>query len=848
MYKINDLIEFLRLDRRYGEAEAQDTGTGQSQVSALSLLHHEERTIGREEFNNLNIYIRIFDLLDRFSADHFYILPLPGKNVFYIKIGEEGEFLNLETSRSETGINEAALQQISIDYATYDYIYDKNAREVIILKENLREVAVFGDSEFFDPEKIGISSGTYAYNYSKPISTFSQFINGILKLLEFMINPLGAAGNKKKDVEISVKKKGTIYLVPTIYNAGDAYYLCYYYTRIRKKLSYQITEADIALKLKFSGKEPFLSFLNETIFTQKTFGYLASQHEERRAALVDDFKRIIIAPLENQLRSGSVFGYYDAMRTLYYLTDDIALTLSSDGLWTIFEYAVGRNSLTNKLSLEEEAIFIKLLEAIAANEKAKKNFLIRMLQKKDEKTTYLQFLFERIQGENGLAFCNLVNKAWKKSRFTNPDPEENKEFKNTDGPLLLPYESEKWLGFYFSNASVSFNKQDSLSVAFDTGQKELKIVRSKDDSGIAVDDVRMESIIAHYIYHPFYPVFLKNIEEQETEVKLDTIVPAFMLLANADQQFGHNVVKTGEYALDAVTTLSGVGNIAKFRHLAKLGKAKSAIATVRLAAGTVEITSGAANTLLKLTGLEDTKGGSALRDYLFWLELLSLSGEITIAIKNGLKKSAKEVLEHEDELYISAKNADETSQIDDVIEELEEVAGLDLMAKPQRIGNLGGKVLRTSQIRKLRRQLKEKGILLILEEDIKLSKLGKIKNKEVIKAFEPVYLGGVKFDKLNDLFYTMRNEGLAGAYDARTRQFFLTENPTEYLVFHEMSHVKHFEELGEAYHKLPAWEKETYVFKEIWKQKHLHTKEELEHALEYVNSVREKARQKLIKL
>jgi hypothetical protein len=72
---------------------------------------------------------------------------------------------------------------------------------------------------------------------------------------------------------------------------------------------------------------------------------------------------------------------------------------------------------------------------------------------------------------------------------------------------------------------VSFNKESHLQVAFDTGEKEYKTVKRKDEFGVAVDDVEIKSIIAHYTYHTFYPVFLKNIEEQKTEIRLDTIIP-----------------------------------------------------------------------------------------------------------------------------------------------------------------------------------------------------------------------------------------------------------------------------------------------------------------------------------
>ena len=782
-------------------------------------------------------------ILEAFEASYFYVLSLSNKNVFYIKVPEENnEFLNLETRLSET-LDEESLQKIEINSATHDYFYDKNAREIIISSHNLAEIPVFGDNIFFDPEKIGITTSNYTYKYSKPISTFGQFINGILKFLEYMVNPFGSS-DKKQDVEISVKKKGTINLIPTIFKAGDIFYVYYYYSSIRKKLFYKIGEEDIALKLKFNDKEPFLCFLNETIFSQNNFYYLENQKEERRTALIDDFKQMIIKPLENNLRNSNVARYYDAMKTLYYLSDDIAMSLSSDGLWTIFEYAIERNTLTNKLSLEEETIFIKLLEAIANNEKTKVNFFNRLLQKKDGEITFLKFLFDRLHGENGLAFCNLINKVWKNTRFINPYSEENKEFKATDGPVYLPYESQKHLGFYFSNASVSFGKESDIKVAFDTGKTALETVKTKDDSGVYVDDVREKSIMAHYTYHPLYPIYLSNIESQETSIKLDIMIPAFMLLANGNQQFWHNVIKTGEYALDIITTFSGIGNIAKFRHLARLGEAGSLIAKIKLGAGIVEVTSGVTNTLLKITGFEDTETGKALQQYLFYLELLSLSGEITVAIKNGLQKSAKEVVEHSDDLEKQLDDLVEQGQIsrnvaDELLDNLEVLGELDLMAT-RKIGNLGGKVATEKQIRQLRGVLKQKGINLILEGDI----------KNALNLYKPIVINGNKFDNPNDLFRFMKDNDFVGGFNAETKQFILPrklidfekkiyENPTEIVLFHEMKHLEHFEEVGEiAYNKLNTLQKETYVWNKILAERGKWTQAELNEALVYINRIR----------
>jgi len=665
MYKINELIEFLRLDRRYDEATSQSKGADSNTISLTSIIAHVNRIVDRKEFENMDVYIRIVNVLEHYQPALFHVLALPNKTVFYIKTDEKnGEFINLETNRSETVENQQELQEIEIGLY-HDYIYDKNNREVVMVSHNLQEVPLFNDLAVFDPEQIGIETGTYTYHYSKPVSTFGQFVNALLKLIEIVANPFSSMGDKKQNVEIEVKKKGAIYLVPSIgFDSSGNYCLDYYYSSSGKKLFYKMNEQDIAMTLKFNAQEPFLSFLNETIFTQKNFEYLGEPYQERRADLIDDFHEMIIKPLENKLRNNHVFTYYDAMTTLYYLTDDIVMTLSSDSLWSIFEYAVSRDSLTNKLSLEEESIFIKLLEAISNNEKAKIYFLSRLLQKKDPETTYLQFLFERLHGENGLAFCNLVNKIWKASRFANPYSDKNEEFKYTDSPIFLPYESEKYLGFYFSNAKIAFNKENNINVDFDTDKKELKTVKSSDEFGVEYDETVEKSIIAHYTYHPFYPIFLDNIEKQETEIKLDTIIPAFMLLANGDQQFWHNVIKTGEYALDALSIYTGIGALKQFKYLktlaqvameakevsnaAKISRSANILANVKGASGVAQISSAAVNAMLKITELDETELGQNINRVLFVLEMITLAGELTVPMKNGLKKMVQETIDTSD--------------------------------------------------------------------------------------------------------------------------------------------------------------------------------------------------------
>ncbi|UMY66459.1 MULTISPECIES: zincin-like metallopeptidase toxin domain-containing protein [unclassified Flavobacterium] len=148
---------------------------------------------------------------------------------------------------------------------------------------------------------------------------------------------------------------------------------------------------------------------------------------------------------------------------------------------------------------------------------------------------------------------------------------------------------------------------------------------------------------------------------------------------------------------------------------------------------------------------------------------------------------------------------------------------LDWMAS-RKTGNLGGRVLKASQIRQLRGILKRKGIHLIAEGDAKY----------ITRLFKPVD----GFKTIEDLFEAMKGDGLRGAFNAHTKQFFLSKSATEIVVFHEMAHLRHFEEVGEIYLTLSRLEKETYVWEQILASRNKWSDSELRDALNYINDIR----------
>lgn len=142
----------------------------------------------------------------------------------------------------------------------------------------------------------------------------------------------------------------------------------------------------------------------------------------------------------------------------------------------------------------------------------------------------------------------------------------------------------------------------------------------------------------------------------------------------------------------------------------------------------------------------------------------------------------------------------------------------------RKIGNLGGNILKATQIRNLRGILKQKGITLLVEGD----------SKKFLKLFEP----NNDFKTIDDLFNAMRYEGFPGGFNASTKQFFLSKKATEIVAFHEMAHLKHFEEIGDVYLTLSRLEKETYVWEQILANRNKWTNSELQDALNYINRIR----------
>lgn len=667
MSDFKNIIEFFRLRRRSEEADKNlDPET------EILLNHIEDDSNYKVDKNafetDFNKYKRIFQFLDDSIDEKIYIKETPIERKYFVKISIN-QYRNLQDETLGI-ISTNSLKELIIDFDTSAYIYDSDKNRVVTVAKSINEVVIFPDIISYDPNSEfmkDIEDGeTLDYDYKDDVTTFGK----IIKVLFDNVSYIWENPDKKVNI-IKANKAGKTNLIPYLdvdYRHWN-YILKYRYYEKGYRPKNHLKNDECAIVIKFTSIEGLLSYLNETLFSQ---GFSIEEGENEnilRDYFRYQFRIQIIKAIEDSLKHNPTKKEYeDAMKTLFYLPESVTSIFSDDFLWMLLEMAIKGDSLTNKTNIAEENIFVKLLKVILEKEGREvrlMNWFLEVIKDGEKNITKFEFIYDRINGANFIEFVKLINKAWKNSRFIYPDVEKNSEFATTDGLLFLPYSSEKTLGFYFSNVSLSFEthyqKGRLIKTLYETGRYTTEMRPGLKTDNLVPTPVQ---IIDQFWYHPFYPIYLKDIENQETDLKLDKVVPAFMLKANRDKQFWSNIMTSAEYALDIVTTFSGVGNIAKFRYLTKVAKlaevvevassvtkvarAANILRYVKGAAGVVELTSGSVNLMLKITGARDTELGESLSKVLFYLELITLAGELTASMKLGLKKSAKEAVEASD--------------------------------------------------------------------------------------------------------------------------------------------------------------------------------------------------------
>ncbi|WP_138432556.1 hypothetical protein [Winogradskyella algicola] len=400
----------------------------------------------------------------------------------------------------------------------------------------------------------------------------------------------------------------------------------------------KIPDSDWAIKLEFQSYQGLLYFLNLYYFNNSPFNTNACRYE---ALFLNDYDSLLALNLRATTE--------EQLTILYYLPYDVLINQNPIDLWHILGKALRRKVSNNGLNIED--ILLSILRAIVYNLRIKTTyeaFLNALLTKRINNKSYLYLLFDKLNNDRFRTYIHFLWQIWSDSAYSKIDDDNTALTHGGDnaGPIVVPYTSNKTIGIYNTSARDAKYNTDSDEI-------NIELVVDYEDIGTGnYDEFHSveQAITAKYTFHPFSPLAIINNENPKfiygtSQEGQFTLLPAIVLLANEESKFWSNLITAGEYAIDIATTLSGVGNILKFRHLAKLSLLQKAVKI----GGYIEMTSGTINALLKLSGLNDTKFGQALSEYLFYLELLSLGAELSNAIEKGLKKAAGDVLKHEDD-------------------------------------------------------------------------------------------------------------------------------------------------------------------------------------------------------
>jgi hypothetical protein len=548
---------------------------------------------------------------------------------------------------------------------------------------------------YYNPNRLGtLKSGQHTLEYTDSTGgefSYVDYVTSQLPILSsFVDDPL------KRLIELSLNPKiGKVHWYPRLIIDDLKVSICYDYYPYQPSLEGGIGNEGFdkytpAIKIDFNHYEGFLAFMmliyfrNGISVLETSVGFQNRKQEAFEAYI--NFLRHLFS-LDTTLE--------EKMKALYYIPADVFIKqqrryetsegsgiLGLDFLWGILDTAIKpavNKPELNDFGTQSELIVIQILKALQQiyidqkkdRQEGNFEFLNKLLYHSPNLFEgYLRTLFNIMQGSEFKMLNSFIYKIWEDSPYKNPlHPEfrETSQFADNkrnvldeDYPIaILPYKTDKTIGFYSSNMNLRFIHEDFIEVTPDEHFIDNLYEIFDPEGGRALSRLIEDNWVN--IYHPYQPVYLSNLNSK-TAISLHRISPIFLLKSNEDKSFWENLATAGEYALDIITTLSGVGNLAKFRYLGKAikaakaaGKSRTVILTYKASRvvegfnGLVEITSGTVNILLKLTGANDTPFGKALSSILMWMEIGGLSLDIvkTPIVRLGIKKNAKTLIDSE---------------------------------------------------------------------------------------------------------------------------------------------------------------------------------------------------------
>lgn len=362
-----------------------------------------------------------------------------------------------------------------------------------------------------------------------------------------------------------------------------------------------------------------------------------------------------------------IFEQFEIAFGLYRGINHIDFLYEQAPLWVISRLGVVRpyldmqrllKGLVDERGSNEELAIIKIIKSYSHSPSAAKGaalspielfqrtefLLAASLQRSSNGQTTFALLYEKMNNYGGAdnfnEFIYHYFFYWKISTYPGQDYGQGAD------ALTLDYKSNKAWGFYTTNMDFHF-KGELINVV--SGEDRALIDFARLATFISLGSIKFRANVDNYLLHLYQPIQLVELNPDGDIQIPDKYVPAFMLKALDDNNEWFNFGKAVEVIIELVTTLSGIGNLAKLRHLAKGMSALNKF--VRISVAGIEVISGTTSLMLAFVDeCDENSNASAeersfcnkLRTFLIYLDLASLG--VDAITSKLLRNSADEAL------------------------------------------------------------------------------------------------------------------------------------------------------------------------------------------------------------
>lgn len=263
-------------------------------------------------------------------------------------------------------------------------------------------------------------------------------------------------------------------------------------------------------------------------------------------------------------------------------------------------------------------------------------FLTKIAETFIGKKTLFEVMYGKMNDYGGAdSFSKMIKTLyimWLYSEYVNPALEV---YKNYSAPENIPYNSKKGFLYYESNFVFEFTDKFDITAIEIQKKREMRPFRGGGVMGEKVEEKRYGR------YHTYYPLMGIGKVEKTEMILPECMIPIFMLKAANDKNSWANFEQSVILSIDIITTLSGVGNLYKLRHLAKLATQTEKILVIL---GSIQVATGATGIMLNF--VDENKYPefcTKLRTVLLLIDLATLGGEVVS--RKALSQASREALD-----------------------------------------------------------------------------------------------------------------------------------------------------------------------------------------------------------